>query len=74
MLASLGAASYSIYLWHITVNYLGTSAVRRILGFDDFRIYFATYILGSLCFGWAMNLLLEVPMLRLREKLFPSAR
>jgi len=72
LLAALGAASYSIYLWHMPVNSWGASMIRKLTGFDDFIVYATTYLLGSLAFGWLMNRIIEAPVLFVRDVLFPS--
>ena len=73
-IASLGAASYSIYLWHFAVNIYGTRVVERILGFRDPWLYILIYVGGSLIFGFAMNRVVETPLLRLRDRMFPTHR
>ncbi len=69
-LASLGAASYSIYLWHMAINIYCTQPIERVLGVTDSRLYLVLYIGGSLAFGWIMSRLIELPVLRLRDRLF----
>lgn len=72
-IANIGAYSYSIYLWHM--------AVRRGLYFFVFdRMqypipYIATVLINavvSIAFGILMAKLVELPVLRLRERFFPS--
>jgi peptidoglycan/LPS O-acetylase OafA/YrhL len=71
-LAALGTYSYSIYLWHYPMALWGMSAVGKRLPFLADELYLPTYIGGSLALGIAMGWLVEVPMLRLRDRLFPS--
>ena len=77
---ALGAASYSIYLWHMPVATLGWlrvkqtsawSAVKNLEGFDVYLPYLFFYLVGSLVFGWIMNKMIEWPVLKLRDRLFP---
>jgi peptidoglycan/LPS O-acetylase OafA/YrhL len=68
----LGAASYSIYLWHLPVAVWGWSWLQQLTGSRDFGLYLTCYLGGSLAFGWFMNRLLEGPLLRLRDRLFPG--
>lgn len=72
ILGSLGAASYSIYLWHIPVNIWGYIVIRKLLGFESWILYAFSYIFGAIAFGWLMNLLIEKPSLFIRDNLFPK--
>ncbi len=72
-LASLGAASYSIYLWHLPVLTWGHDLVTRLVGFDNFYLYLFDALVVSCAFGWLMNRAIEKPVLVLRDRLFPSA-
>lgn len=73
-LGALGAASYSIYLWHLPVETWGWAAAKRFLATDAFGAYATFYLLGSLAIGFAMNRLIEGPALALRDRLFPAIR
>jgi peptidoglycan/LPS O-acetylase OafA/YrhL len=72
LLGALGSASYSIYLWHMPVNVWGTQWVQKAVGFNSYLIPFCTYIAGSFVFGFFMSKLVEWPILRIRDKIFPS--
>jgi peptidoglycan/LPS O-acetylase OafA/YrhL len=69
LLARIGVYSYSIYLWHIFFlnNVLGrfniTSPTLR------FWCYFA----GAILFGIAAAKLIEIPVLRFRDRMFPRS-
>ncbi|MFM2082181.1 MAG: hypothetical protein RL380_872 [Verrucomicrobiota bacterium] len=72
-LAYLGSHSYSIYLWHMAwlewiVPHLsgGDKATR------SWPLYAASYLLGGLAVGVGLALLIEFPVLRLRDRWFPS--
>lgn len=71
-LASLGAASYSIYLWHMPINHWGYPAFRKLALYESWWIYFLIYVVGSCLVGWLVNRLLETPVIHLRDRLFPS--
>jgi peptidoglycan/LPS O-acetylase OafA/YrhL len=70
--ASLGAYSYSIYLWHMPVARWGALLVSRAfdipLGYADRAVI---YVFGSVVAGVVMAKLIEVPALRLRDAWFP---
>jgi peptidoglycan/LPS O-acetylase OafA/YrhL len=71
--AFLGSYSYSIYLWHL----MGRSELGMIL-WQRLRLPpmsplgVSAYILGSIAAGIAMAKIVEVPVLRVRDRLFPS--
>jgi peptidoglycan/LPS O-acetylase OafA/YrhL len=67
-LACVGAHSYSIYLWHIPVRL----AADRTLGALPPLCAFALYFAASIALGIAMSRLVEVPVLRFRDRMFPS--
>ncbi len=72
-LAFIGTYSYSIYLWHIPFQAFAAGAIRRALHIEFSRaanLWF--YFVGSVIFGILMARLIEFPVLKLRDKLFPS--
>ena len=72
MLAGLGAASYSVYLWHLPVGEWGFSFLARVTGLNSFGFYIINYLIGSLAVGWLFSHAIEYPTLQLRNFLFPS--
>jgi peptidoglycan/LPS O-acetylase OafA/YrhL len=70
--AYIGSHSYSVYLWHVPVAVWGTAVVRLLFPQHNWYIYAATYLLGSIAFGVSMAILTEFPILRIRDRLFPS--
>jgi peptidoglycan/LPS O-acetylase OafA/YrhL len=72
-MASLGAKSYSIYLWHMPVIAWGLPLVERAAGTTlpyGWRIAFC--VAASLGVGVAMAAVVEFPVLRLRDRWFPA--
>lgn len=72
VLGLLGAASYSIYLWHIPVNVFVWKASERLPENLQYVGYFVSYFVGSVAVGWVLNRLIENPLLILRDRMFPS--
>lgn len=64
----LGKHSYSIYLWHLPVKEWLIDPLIKDHGF----IYLGCYFAGSLAVGIFFSEILEMPVLRLRNRLFPS--
>jgi peptidoglycan/LPS O-acetylase OafA/YrhL len=64
--AQIGAYSYSIYLWH-TIFVMLFMLWKRVTVFK-FWLYIASCILG----GIGMAHLIEIPYLKLRERLYPA--
>jgi len=72
--AFVGMYSYSIYLWHGPVGAWLPGLVRRATGFPTGRSgRFAVYFVGSLVIGTVMSKLVEYPVLRLRDRIFPDS-
>ena len=72
LLGSLGAASYSIYLWHMPVMTWGWKWFSKATAVEGFYPYLAFCVFGSLSFGWVMSRLIEWPILKIRDRWFPS--
>ena len=71
-LAAMGFYSYSIYLWHMPV--LGY-AIKMKAANDSHLVYWkcmVVYAIGSLLVGVSMAKLIEMPVLKLRDRCFPS--
>ena len=69
----MGVYSYSIYLWHGGVGAWGPGLVRKMLHIPMGEyLRFTIYFFGSLAFGILMSRLIEYPVLRLRDRIFPA--
>ena len=73
ILGSLGAVSYSVYLWHMPVEFWARRIWPDLLT-NQFHYsgYLFTFVFGSILVGSAMARLVEFPVLRLRDRWFPS--
>ncbi len=72
-LAALGAASYSIYLWHMPVQWALTEFWRRN-HVEDWWLFVLAYVALSIIAGWGLAKLVEGPALRNRDRWFPGRR
>jgi peptidoglycan/LPS O-acetylase OafA/YrhL len=72
LMATLGASSYSIYLWQLPVNAWGIRLVEMAWGATlGFGARTAVFVFGSLVVGFVMSRVVESPVLHLRDKVFP---
>jgi peptidoglycan/LPS O-acetylase OafA/YrhL len=72
VLCSLGAASYSIYLYQELINSWGMGFISASLGIHSPWFYGFGYLVVSMVVGYGMSKLVEMPFLYLRDKWFPS--
>ena len=69
ILAFVGGFSYSIYLWHVPLLFfLGSYGILRkpYLGMGAF-------VVGSIVLGVLTSELFEIPVIKLRDRLFPQS-
>jgi peptidoglycan/LPS O-acetylase OafA/YrhL len=72
-LVPIGTNSYSIYLWHVPVVMVGGPRLMRALALPSGLVTEAAMYIGmSLAVGIVAAKVIEWPMLRLRDRLFPS--
>lgn len=73
LLATIGAQSYSIYLWHAAVMAFGMIYMPHLLGHhSSFYETLAWYVPGSFALGIVMAKCIEIPALAVRERFFPD--
>jgi peptidoglycan/LPS O-acetylase OafA/YrhL len=69
-LAALGAFSYSIYLWHMAISYWAIAKLTE-LGVS-WQLRSLIYFVGAFVIGVAAARIVEIPVLRFRDRMFPS--
>lgn len=67
----IGQRSYSIYLWHMMVYHFSIRLFPPNESCSAFYIQTSAYIIGSIAIGALMATIIELPMLRIRDKYFP---
>lgn len=72
-MAYIGSHSYSIYLWHMVVEIAALNLFNQLPKTSFWWVvYLAVYILGSLALGIFCSNCIELPIIRLRDRMFPS--
>jgi peptidoglycan/LPS O-acetylase OafA/YrhL len=70
---AIGLHSYSIYLWHMPVARWGSQLLKTFVPYPvHYMVEFCLYIIGSIFLGVVLSHLVEIPILKLRDKLYPS--
>jgi peptidoglycan/LPS O-acetylase OafA/YrhL len=65
--------SYSVYLWHLPVESWGFSFMTRILHVQMGHVVgLLFYMTGSIVLGIFLSQLIEFPILKLRDRIFPA--
>jgi len=74
LMGKIGMHSYSIYLWHLVVLRWGVKWTSDLYGERlPPLLEISIYAIGSVLIGVLMSKLVEYPVVRLRDRLFPSA-
>lgn len=71
ILSYIGLFSYSIYLWHLPVQEWIAIPLNNKLGIN-WLFYAGIYLIGSVLIGIVMSKMIEYPILKIRDKYFPS--
>jgi peptidoglycan/LPS O-acetylase OafA/YrhL len=73
LLATIGVDSYSIYLWHLFVPQLAILGGLVLTGeMLDPSVLLIVYLVGSVLLGIVAARIVEGPVLRLRDRVWPS--
>ena len=70
-IGAMGVYSYTIYLWHVPIAMVFSALGARFPLVNPYALH-ALYLAASIGTGVATSKLLEVPVLKLRERFFPS--
>ncbi len=68
-MAYLGSHSYSIYLWHMALMYWAMPSLKASLPWEARTLI---YLSGAFAIGIGMAHLIEAPVLRVRDRWYPS--
>jgi peptidoglycan/LPS O-acetylase OafA/YrhL len=68
--AALGQYSYPVYLWHLAVMQWGMPRLERLS--LSWPVRTAVYFVAAFAVGVVMSKLIETPLLRLRDRWYPS--
>lgn len=73
-LAAIGQHSYSIYLWHRVFAFLVRETVGDVRRFGvPFLVEVVVMTAGAIAVGVLMSKLIEIPVLAMRDRWFPSS-
>jgi peptidoglycan/LPS O-acetylase OafA/YrhL len=73
LMAYVGENSYSIYLYHMLLSGVCLVLIKQnAFSKDHFWMIFSAYFAGSIFLGIFMARIVEFPMLRIRDRMFPD--
>lgn len=70
-IGAMGVYSYTLYLWHVPMAQIFAAIAARFGMVNQYLLH-ALYFAASIVVGVATSKLVEIPVLKLRERLFPS--
>jgi peptidoglycan/LPS O-acetylase OafA/YrhL len=70
-IGAMGVYSYTVYLWHVPLAMVFTALAVRFNMVNQYALH-AVYLAASIITGIAASKLVEIPVLKIRERLFPS--
>jgi peptidoglycan/LPS O-acetylase OafA/YrhL len=71
VVATLGVYSYTLYLWHVPMAQFFAAISGKFGAINQYLLH-AIYFGSSIFVGIAMSKLVEIPVLKLRERFFPA--
>jgi peptidoglycan/LPS O-acetylase OafA/YrhL len=74
-LTFVGVGSYGIYLWHWHLSGVIRAFSKDVLlGTPTFRwlLFMSLYLIAAIMFGHLMTKVIEIPILKFRDRVFPS--
>jgi peptidoglycan/LPS O-acetylase OafA/YrhL len=74
VLGFLGQVSYPLYLWHVGVMKVGKEYLPKLIGKDQVLLQTILIYAGAIAVAFTVTILLERPIMRLRDKVFPAPR
>lgn len=73
-LGFLGQISYPLYLWHVGVMKMGRQYLPKIIGDDAPLLETVLIYAGAIAIAFMVTVLIERPVMLLRDKVFPAPR
>ena len=73
-LGFLGQISYPLYLWHVGVMKMGRQYLPKIIGDGQILLETVLIYVGAIAIAFTVTVLVERPVMLLRDRLFPTPR
>ena len=70
----LGQISYPLYLWHVGVMKMGRQYLPQVIGHDQVLLETILIYVGAIAIAFTVTVLIERPVMLLRDKFFPAPR